>query len=467
MGDSAYSPSGTGTTLADLTPSAPAVADQESTVGATVNITLPVGTGGDAPLSYSASNLPAGLSFAPVTRVISGSPTTVQTRTVTYTVTDVDGDSRQTRRLTLRLPLRWLYPNGTIPGLTLNFRPLIEVSGTADLYADSDRGGTDTPLDGELGVGPDDTNLSRIRWISSNSRLVFNDNDSPTALALNTYFAAGGAGNDLTFYVTDFSGTYTFNIADNLQFSNASTLRFQNLPTALETIFDDITVGDRLIFSAARVAVTEHEVTVSTTRTGGTVTAAVTKTAPDSHEVTASLTRTGGTVTAAVTKIEPSVRPVAVAVTRTGGTVTAAVTKAEPSSPFPSQERVEPRRRCNKEQDRNKGRTVCPFSSCYFNSNRRNSNGRRNKDRTIQPRNSRFRHKNRRNSNDRRNKGRTICPFNSGHFNPDGRNGNGVHNKNNRRGRSTDCSFNNPNRWNGNGGGGRSASTFSVGQYGP
>ena len=54
-GDSAYSPSGTGTTLADLMPSAPTVADQESTVGATVNITLPVGTGGDAPLSYSVS----------------------------------------------------------------------------------------------------------------------------------------------------------------------------------------------------------------------------------------------------------------------------------------------------------------------------------------------------------------------------------------------------------------------------
>ena len=118
-------------------------------------------------------------------------------------------------------------------GLDVEFSALIEVSGTSDLYADADRGGTDTPLDGELGIGDDETRVSRIRWISSSGRLVFNDNDNPAALAINTYFATGGAGNDLTFYVTDLSGTYTFNIADNLQFSNASTLRFENLPAAL------------------------------------------------------------------------------------------------------------------------------------------------------------------------------------------------------------------------------------------
>ena len=276
VGDSAYSASGTGSTLADLMPSAPTVADRESTVGATVNITLPVGTGGDAPLSYSVSNLPAGLSFSAGIRRISGSPTTVQTRTVTYTVTDDDGDTDSTTfNFVVITPL--VLSDWDDTGLDVEFSALIEVSGTANLYADSDRGGTDRPVDGELGVGPDDTNLSRIRWDTANNRLIFNDNDNPDALALNTYFGAGGDGNDLTFYVTDFSGTYTFNIADNFFSSGGNFLQFSSLPAALVTIFDNIVVSDRLIFSAARVAVTIHEVAVSTTRTGGTVSAAVDK----------------------------------------------------------------------------------------------------------------------------------------------------------------------------------------------
>ena len=44
-------------------------------------------------MSYTASPLPAGLSFNTGTRVISGTPTTAGTTTVTYTVTDDDGDS--------------------------------------------------------------------------------------------------------------------------------------------------------------------------------------------------------------------------------------------------------------------------------------------------------------------------------------------------------------------------------------
>ena len=303
IGDSPYSPSGTGTTLADLMPSAPTVADRQASVGDTVNITLPVGTGGDAPLSYSVSNLPAGLSFSAGIRRISGSPTTVQTRTVTYTVTDDDGDTDSTTfNFVVITPL--VLSDWDNTGLDVEFSALIEVSGTANLYADSDRGGSDSPLDGELGIGADETVISRIRWDAATARLIFNDNDNPVALALDTYFGVGGDGNDLTFYVTDLSGTYTFRIVGNLFASGGSFLQFTSLSAALVAIFDDISVGDRLIFSAARVAVTIHEVAVSTTRTGGTVTAAVTKTEPSANPVSVSLTRTGGSVSAAVTKVE-------------------------------------------------------------------------------------------------------------------------------------------------------------------
>ena len=78
---------------ADLTPTAPAIDDQTATVGTAYTQTLDVGTGGNTPLTYSASGIPAGLSFNVTTRVLSGTPTTAQTYTVTYTVEDDDGDT--------------------------------------------------------------------------------------------------------------------------------------------------------------------------------------------------------------------------------------------------------------------------------------------------------------------------------------------------------------------------------------
>ena len=218
-------------------------------------------------------------------------------------------------------------------GLDVEFSALIEVSATDNLYVDADRGGSDSPVDGELGLGDDETRISRIRWDAGNARLIFNDNNLPQDLDLSTYFGAGGDGNDLTFYVTDFSGTYTFNIADNILASGANFLQFSSLSATLVTIFDDISVGDRLIFSAARPEAVVRQVAVALTRTGGTVTAAVIKTVPDSHEITVSLTRTGGTVSTAVMKGRGfPANPIAVTLTRTGGTVSAAITKIEPSA---------------------------------------------------------------------------------------------------------------------------------------
>ena len=78
---------------ADTTPSAPTVANQTGAVNTPVDLTLPVGTGGNSPLAYSIANLPDGLSFDGSTRRITGTPTTDQVKTVTYTVTDVDGDT--------------------------------------------------------------------------------------------------------------------------------------------------------------------------------------------------------------------------------------------------------------------------------------------------------------------------------------------------------------------------------------
>ena len=69
----------------------PATADQTARVGVLFSITLPEATGGVTPYAYTATNRPAGLVFNASTRVLSGTPTTIQTRAVRYRVTDNDG----------------------------------------------------------------------------------------------------------------------------------------------------------------------------------------------------------------------------------------------------------------------------------------------------------------------------------------------------------------------------------------
>ena len=78
-------------TITTPPPTAPSLSNRTTTQGTSVGVTLPVGTGGATPLSYSISGLPAGLSFNSGSRRVSGTPTTAQTRTVTYTVTGANG----------------------------------------------------------------------------------------------------------------------------------------------------------------------------------------------------------------------------------------------------------------------------------------------------------------------------------------------------------------------------------------
>lgn len=58
--------------------------------------TIPSATGGSGPYTYTATNLPPGLTFNPVTREVTGIPTTKGSYIVPVNVTDADGNSIQT-----------------------------------------------------------------------------------------------------------------------------------------------------------------------------------------------------------------------------------------------------------------------------------------------------------------------------------------------------------------------------------
>ena len=71
-----------------------AIADQTFVAGTAIApFYLPLATGGTAPYTYSLAPIPAGLSFNPATRLLSGTPTTAATTSVTYTVTDANDTS--------------------------------------------------------------------------------------------------------------------------------------------------------------------------------------------------------------------------------------------------------------------------------------------------------------------------------------------------------------------------------------
>ena len=128
------------------------------------------------------------------------------------------------------------------------------------LYADSDRGGSDTPLEGELGLGPDEVVISRIRHGAA-TVLSLNDNNNPASLALDDFFE--GDGNGLTMYFqTEADGVVSFDVADQLSGNrNSATVRF-SLPADAQTLLNNIPDGGRWIFALAQatpVAV-DHEV---------------------------------------------------------------------------------------------------------------------------------------------------------------------------------------------------------------
>ena len=80
----------------DLMPSFNDIDDFEARVDTPFSKVLPEATGGDLPITYTATNLPDGLTFAPGSRTISGTPTSPVTKTVTYGAEDEDGDKAST-----------------------------------------------------------------------------------------------------------------------------------------------------------------------------------------------------------------------------------------------------------------------------------------------------------------------------------------------------------------------------------
>ena len=67
---------------------------QSSKTGTAVSVAVKASSSAGSALNYSATGLPAGLTINPATGVISGTPTTAGTSTVTVVATDAAGSTR-------------------------------------------------------------------------------------------------------------------------------------------------------------------------------------------------------------------------------------------------------------------------------------------------------------------------------------------------------------------------------------
>ena len=219
-------------------------------------VTVPSASGNPTPSYATVGALPAGIQFNTTTRVISGTPTVVSTGTIRIRATNsVGSDDWTVAYFTNVAPVLLTLSDFNDTGLEVETAALLEASDTGALgnnfYVDSSRGGSDTPIEGELGVGTGETVISRMRR-ASEANLTLNDNDLPVALDFGVFFGTGGAGRDLTVYLqTQSDGLVSFTVASAFLSAGDNWLNVV-LPVTGRTLLNNLENGDRFIFALAR-----------------------------------------------------------------------------------------------------------------------------------------------------------------------------------------------------------------------
>ena len=139
---------------------------------------------------------------------------------------------------------------------------LVSTSDGGAVYADSDRGGTGSPLDGELGISTTETVISRISILNSGTLLRLNHNDNPLSLSLLSYFQSGGDGDNLTLTIQTLQGAVTKDASDFLS-AGAGYINYNFQDSDDQAILQGIVTDTRFIIAYTRSVITEANVSTS------------------------------------------------------------------------------------------------------------------------------------------------------------------------------------------------------------
>ena len=186
-------------------------------------------------------------------------------------------------------------------GLDVDALALIVAAAPPNIYADSDRGGTQTPEAGDIGIGAGETRISRIGILESGATVRLNDNDNPEALALREYFGASGTISAWTLYIQTDDG-----VASSSQLGNTGG-GYANYQFGVNdaVILNAIAAGDRFIvaFAQATAAAATKPIAATFAGIAGSLSAALTKQARAAKPVAVTFPGTAGSLSVALSKV--------------------------------------------------------------------------------------------------------------------------------------------------------------------
>ena len=201
------------------------------------------------------------------------------------------------------------------------------------IYADTNRGGTDTIDDGELGLGAGETLITRIEFIATDGQVRLNDNDIPTAIHIGDFFDPDV--NNLSQWFTSFQTAAGIVSSNILAAVGSGYVRLDYSGETNLSVLSDIVTGTEFLFAIWRSTATADAVTLEGTITAGTpaLAAALTITNPSAIPAIA----LEGTVTAGTPSLSGTldvINPVVLEGTITAGTpaLSASLAVANPGS---------------------------------------------------------------------------------------------------------------------------------------
>ena len=195
----------------------PTPADQSFASGATVDLTLPEatagGTGTNPVRIYTAMPLPAGLTFDPMTRAITGMPTTVGSTTVNYRVGDTGAGNVDTRSTTVMFDIV-VTPPDTAPAFAADAAVPVQLYTVGTMIA------TLTLPEATAGNGALTYTLARVNSISGlPPGLTFNAAARPPTLTGTPSDRTGTTPLAFVYTVADGDGNTDPGDSDTLFFS--------------------------------------------------------------------------------------------------------------------------------------------------------------------------------------------------------------------------------------------------------
>ena len=133
-------------------------------------------------------------------------------------------------------------------GLDVDVLALFVAGAPTDVYADANRGGTQTPAEGEMGIGAGQTLITRIRILDNGDRIALNDDDVPVALDMAAHF---GATNTVSAWTVTFQTAA--GVASSTQLvSTGSAFAQYSFGADDAALLDGIGAGERVIIAVTQ-----------------------------------------------------------------------------------------------------------------------------------------------------------------------------------------------------------------------